>query len=380
MTESLKDNTQNYITLYELQIFLLLFADDTMLFSETPEGLQLLLDKLCGYCRKWGITINADNTVTMTFKQGSRIDVHDFYYNDEVLKKVSKFTYLGVALSANGKFYQTQKSLSEQTTKALFSLNSLFEKVHLDISEKLKLFDSMVLPILMYGVEAWGFHSAPDAERVYLKFLKQVLSVRPQTTNAAVYGELGRVPLNILRKERIIKYWFKINNSRDSLIYKAFYNMKDSRQNVIGWALDVKTLLNNLGFAYLWNNENISRLQLNSVIDRLHDQYLQGFYAELRTSSKLSTYKEIKRCFTMEKYLACVKNAKHRTTLTRFRCSAQKVAIEEGRFRNIECNARLCTKCNMQTIENEYHFLMACPLYREMRKEILPRYYCVRPT
>ena len=90
-------------------------------------------------------------------------------------------------MSANGKFYQAQKSLSEQTTKALFSLNSLFEKVHLDLSERLKLFDSMVLPILMYGVEAWGFHSAPDAERAYLKFLKQVLSVRPQTTSAAIY-------------------------------------------------------------------------------------------------------------------------------------------------------------------------------------------------
>ena len=211
----------------------------------------------------------------------------------------------------------------------------------------------MVLPILMYGVEAWGFHSAPDAERVYLKFLKQVLSVRPQTTNAAVYGELGRVPLNIPRKERILKYLFKINNSSDSFIYKDFYNMKDSRQNVIGWALDVKTLLNNLGFAHLWNNENVLRLQLNRVIDRLHDQYLQGFYAELRMSSKLSTSNEIKRGLTMEKYLTCVNNTKHRIALTRFRCSAHKLAIEEGRFRNIEHNARLCSKCNMQAIETE---------------------------
>ena len=55
----------------------------------------------------------------------------------------------------------------------------------------------------------------------------------------------------------------------------------------------------------------------------------------------------------MEKYLTCVNNAKHRTALTRFRCSAHKLAIEEGRFRNIERNARLCTKSNMQTIETE---------------------------
>ena len=155
----------------------------------------------------------------MIFKQGNIIDTHDFYYDGELLKKVGKFTYLGVTLSATCKFYQAQKSLSEQATKALFSLNSLFDKVHLDLSEKLKLFDSMVMPLLMYGAEAWGFHRALDAERVYLKFLKRMLSVRPQTANTAVYGELGRVPLNILRKERILKYWFKIVNSRDTLIY-----------------------------------------------------------------------------------------------------------------------------------------------------------------
>ena len=380
MTESLKDDMQNYITLNELQIFLLLFADDTVLFSETPEGLQLLLDKLHTYCTKWGITVNVDKTVAMIFKQGNRIDTHDFYYDGKLLKKVGKFTYLGVTLSANGKFYQAQKSLSEQATKALFSLNSLFEKVHLDLSEKFKLFDSMVMPILMYGAEAWGFHSAPEAERVYLKFLKRMLSVRPQTANAAVYGELGRVPLNILRKERILKYWFKIVNSRDTLIYKAFNNLKDSRQNAIGWALEVKNLLNNLGFNYLWNNENVSNMQLKRVIETLYDQHLQGFYAELRGSSKLTTYNQIKGSFTTEKYLSSVKNTKHRTALTRLRCSAHRLLIEEGRFRNIERSERLCNKCNMQAIENEYHFVMACPFYRDIRRETLPRYYCAWPT
>ena len=236
------------------------------------------------------------------------MDAHEFYYHGEVLKNVSKFSYLGVTLSANGKFYQAQKSLSEQATKALFSLNSLFEKVRLDLSEKLKLFHSMVIPILMYGVEAWGFHSAPDAERVYSKFLKRMLSVRPKTTNAAVYGELGRVPLHILRKERRLKYWFKIVNSRDTLIYKAFKYLKYSRQNTIGWALEIQNLLNNLGFNYLWNNGHVTNVQLNRVIETLHDQYLQGFYADLQASSKLTTYNQIKRSFETEKYLSCVNN------------------------------------------------------------------------
>ena len=73
-----------------------------------------------------------------------------------------------MTLSSNGKFYQAQKALPEQATKALFSLNNLFDKIDLSISEKLKLFDSMIQPILNYASEIRGFHPAPDIERVHL--------------------------------------------------------------------------------------------------------------------------------------------------------------------------------------------------------------------
>ena len=34
----------------------------------------------------------------------------------------------------------------------------------------------------------------------------------------------------------------------------------------------------------------------------------------------------------------------------------------------------------MNTIENEYHFLMVCPKYRALRIDCLPRYYCSFPS
>ena len=38
-------------TLNQIQIFLLLFADDTVLFAETAAGQQFLLDNLKVYCK-----------------------------------------------------------------------------------------------------------------------------------------------------------------------------------------------------------------------------------------------------------------------------------------------------------------------------------------
>ena len=67
MSTYLHDNTADLVTIEELQIFLLLFADDTVIFSYTKEGLQILLNKLYEYCSKWGIVINTDKTVIMIF-------------------------------------------------------------------------------------------------------------------------------------------------------------------------------------------------------------------------------------------------------------------------------------------------------------------------
>ena len=54
---------------------------------------------------------------------------------------------------------------------------------------------------------------------------------------------------------------------------------------------------------------------------------------EVNESSKFETYRLIKNTFAREKYLDCVSNSKHRLSLTRLRCSSQKLLIEEGRFR-----------------------------------------------
>ena len=49
----------------------------------------------------------------------------------------------------------------------------------------------------MYASEVWGFHKGNEVEKEYLKCLKQILSVRQKTSNATLYGELGRYPLVI---------------------------------------------------------------------------------------------------------------------------------------------------------------------------------------
>ena len=55
----------------------------------------------------------------------------------------------------------------------------------------LKLFDTMVLPILSYGAKIWGFMEDSNLEAVELHYLKHILHVPLTASNIAVRGELG---------------------------------------------------------------------------------------------------------------------------------------------------------------------------------------------
>jgi len=82
--------------------------------------------------------------------------------------------------------------------------------------------------------------------------------------------------------------------------------------------------------------------------------------------AKLDTYRTFKSTFEPEKYITCLNNRCHFYSLARFRCSAHKLTIEEGRYRNQEKNSRICQHCNLNMIENKYHFLLICPFYTEL--------------
>jgi len=114
MSSYLQTDSLDYLSIDELQIYIVLFADDTVLFSYTKPGLQILLHKLHTYCNEWGITVNTDKTVCMVFRKCNRVEQFDMFYNNTRLTVVQKFTYLGVTLSSNGLFYQAQKALANQ--------------------------------------------------------------------------------------------------------------------------------------------------------------------------------------------------------------------------------------------------------------------------
>ena len=88
--------------------------------------------------------------------------------------------------------------MSEQASSALFSLKScLYKFGTVPATTALKIFDSKILPILLYGSEIWGFHPAYDTEKVHNNMMHYILKLYSNTSVIAMRGELGRVSLRV---------------------------------------------------------------------------------------------------------------------------------------------------------------------------------------
>ena len=68
--------------------------------------------------------------------------------------------------------------------------------------------------------------------------------------------------------------------------------------------------------------------------------------------------------------------------MSRFRLSSHNLKIETGRYKQerIERSMRKCQLCNHQDIKDEYHFLLICPVYSDIRKKYISRSSFVRPS
>ena len=59
-----------------VNIYLLLYADDIILFGKTPDELQRALTILEEYCNRWKLTVNTSKTKIMIFRKGGRMPNH----------------------------------------------------------------------------------------------------------------------------------------------------------------------------------------------------------------------------------------------------------------------------------------------------------------
>ena len=87
-----------------LNMFVLLYADDTIVLAKNACELQKALDALHEYCVMYKLTVNIKKTKIIVFSRGKVKCFPTFKYGNNTIEVVSDYIYLGSTMNFNNKF------------------------------------------------------------------------------------------------------------------------------------------------------------------------------------------------------------------------------------------------------------------------------------
>ena len=103
---------------------------------------------------------------------------------------------------------KTKETLSQQASKAAVNILKYQKQFgYFFANEALKLYDSIVVPILCYSADVWGYQYTVCIERVQSNVCKRVCCLNKHVPNVTALHECGRQPLSVIYMTRCVKWW-----------------------------------------------------------------------------------------------------------------------------------------------------------------------------
>ena len=352
----------------------ILWADDLILFSDSPKGLQLQMDGLFNFCKNNQMIVNEMKTKSMIFGAHEKINI---IYNNKSIEQVCKYKYLGIIFNSitrtNGDLFKDHREyIRGKANKAIYILlNKLKSLGNVNPSLSIYFFDCFIKPILTYGADIWGYnkHVNTTIEKIHLRFLKYILGLRQNCSTVMVLGDTGRYPLHTFTHLQVIRNFQRLASMNDEKLISIVFNHLRSLTNcgATSWHSNVSLLFNKYNFKedtiYPYN------ILKHNIINYAKDEWVSKIN-DLENNPGLRLYNTFKQILEPEPYLL-INNFRLRKTIARFRMSNHLLAIEKGRHRGIPIHDRICNFCNKSAIENEQHFLLECRFYDLERNDFL---------
>ena len=354
-----------------IHICILLYADDIVLLAPNEKNLQIMLNYVADWCSKWKMAVNEEKTQVVHFrpprKQQSKFT---WKFNEHSLLLVNQYKYLGVILNEHMDFTVTATSLSSAASRALgllrYKLKSLKECKYITFT---KLYCSYICPILDYSSGVWGFKQFSCSEVLQNRAIRYFLGVHRFASNFTINGDMGWLSCRNRRKISMVNLWNRLikmpTNRFISHVFKwdlKFANLRNT------WSNEMKNIFDDLKLPHVFSRPglcetNVAYKSFMSLEE--HEWNLSRF-----NSDKLRYYNMYKACYAPEEYVLSDISKRQRSLLAQFRAGILPLEVEVGRFRNIPLSERTCKLCNLNNVEDEYHLLLECPIYSELRSTL----------
>lgn len=389
----------------------IMYADDVKLIATScPAELQHLLDVLHLFCTLFDMEVNLSPQKTCILvlrRAGSSVPAGlKWYYNGQEVPVCDQYTDLGCLYHDTKGIKTAADALAAPARRAMHGMLTKCRKEHIVQPDfKLRLFDTVVEPVMSYGCQVWGpdmfygkLHAPMEsaADRLQLDYIRIMAGVGRQVERYILLAEYGRYPIMWHWIALATRWWVRLTGmNADRLAYRAFKD--DIRLMLDGckdcWTFKLLDTLTHMGIvqASQWKPNNGSQVTVDTilqlcisetaVVDALQSLFDSTWNSEpahgprealcpsqqimhatynswIRDGANIPTYmKSHGLSFCM---VQCI---------SRYRLGWHKLAIQTGRHNGTPRMDRVCQMCKVlghkdddgnEPVEDAMHFLLEC--------------------
>ena len=167
------------------------YADDTVLLSTTPSGLEKMIRSVKTHSESQNLFLNAKKTKIMRTDKTSVAT--NIIIGNDLIEEVPDFDYLGSLIANNGDGFKEIKRRLGMATRKLKNMTKLW-KGSVE-STKLQFLKSLIFPIAKYGAETWSLSKQAE-QRINafeMRCYRRILRVpwTEKRTNQSIRDQLG---------------------------------------------------------------------------------------------------------------------------------------------------------------------------------------------
>ena len=194
-----------------------LFADDSTLtcaFDNSNETLiKHKLESELNIIHQWlsanKIQVNYSKSKFMIFSYGKTYNLEELAFGNSSISVASEMKFLGITIDRNLNFKSHTAMISSKISKAtgiLFRLNNILPQSALK-----SLYDALVVPHLLYGLEIWYSTLQCNQDRIFKLQKKSIRAIRNLGYNehtSSHFQILGSLKLDDLYKLRLLTFMY----------------------------------------------------------------------------------------------------------------------------------------------------------------------------
>ena len=373
------------VSVADVQIASLAYADDVALLAPSPENLTILLDIMTSYAHKWRFEYNARKSnvsVYGTKRQVEQADQEHFFLAGAEVAVVRDYKYLGCEMS--GLVGRGGAVIDRLVRTARYKAADLsgpagcrYGGVH--VAKALKLWEAYARPVIEYGAEVWRptKAQAKKLEGTVCEFARHVLGLDTRTGNDFLLSELGLLAPEARRQELKLRFFRHLCAAEPERALSRIFHHRCAEVQAgrakKSLCAEYRDLLLKHGFAEEWETLPVAMPQWES---RVRKAVAKRDVADRK--ERLATRESMVRYLTIKPMIKPSRSAylygRGLGVWLKLRLRADNLPLlsvlaRTSRPRMSDHCAR-CALCDSGASENVAHFLTGCASFQLERDQL----------